>query len=172
MITSKMAKALNEQLNAELYSSYLYLSMSAYASFKGLKGAAHWLSLQVQEEDLHVQKVYDYIDSQGVQIVLEAIEKPPTEFGSLLELFDGVLAHERMVTGRINDLMTLAVKEADHATETFLQWFVTEQTEEEKTAQEIIDKLKLAGDTGLAIFMIDNELGARTAAAPAAPAGA
>ena len=163
MITTNMAKALNEHLNAELYSSYLYLSMSAYASFKGLKGAASWLSLQVHEEDVHVQKVYDYIDSQGAQVILDAIEKPPAEFGSLLEVFEGVLAHERLVTGRVNDLMTLAVKESDHATETFLQWFVTEQTEEEKTAQEIIDRLKLAGDTGLAIFMIDNELGARTA---------
>lgn len=168
MITPKMAEALNKQLNAELYSSYLYMAMSAYASFKGLQGAANWLQIQKQEEMIHVQKMYDYIDSQGAQVILDTIEKPPADFGSLLELFKAVLAHEQKITGLINTLMTQAVKESDHATQTFLQWFVTEQTEEEQSVNTILDRLKLAGDTGPAIFMIDNELATRTLP-PAAP---
>lgn len=167
MITPKMADALNRQLNAELYSSYLYLSMSAYASHKGLKGAASWLYIQVQEELIHVKKLYDYIDSQGAQIVLDSIEKPPTEFGSVLDLFEAVLAHEQKVTGLVNALMSQAVAEKDHATDTFLQWYVTEQTEEEQSARDIIDRLKLGGDTGPALFMIDNELGTRVYTPPA-----
>jgi len=167
MISSNMANALNKQLNAELYSSYLYLSMSAYASFKGWKGAASWFYVQVKEELFHVQKMYDYIDSQGAQVVLEAVDGPPTEFGSITELFMAVLAHEQKVTGLINTLMSLALAENDHATQTYLQWFVTEQIEEEKSCQEIIDRLKLAGDTGPGIFMIDTELAARVFNPPA-----
>ncbi|MFQ5442490.1 MAG: ferritin [Thermodesulfobacteriota bacterium] len=167
MITSTMAGALNRQLNAELYSSYLYMSMSAYASHKGLKGAANWLNIQVHEELVHVQKLYGYIDSQGARIVLDAVEKPPTEFGSMLDLFNAVLAHEQKVTGLVNTLMSQAVKEKDHATETFLQWYVTEQTEEEQSARDIIDRLKLGGETGPALFMIDNELAARVFTPPA-----
>jgi ferritin len=167
MITPNMTKALNKHLNAESYSSYLYLAMSAYAAFKGWRGAANWLSVQVQEEDVHVEKVYAYLDSHDARIVLDAIKKPPAEFGTMLELFEAVLAHEQEVTARVNSLMTLAVKEADHATETFLQWFVTEQTEEEKSVKEIIDRLNLAGDTGLAIFMMDNELATRVFTQPA-----
>ncbi len=167
MISSDMAKALNRQLNAELYSSYLYLSMSAYASFKGLKGAASWFYVQVKEELFHVQKMYDYIDSQGAQVILETVEKPPTDFGSVMDLFKAVLAHEQKVTGLINTLMGQAVAENDHATQTYLQWFVTEQTEEEKSCQEIIDRLKLAGETGPGIFMIDTELAARVFTPPA-----
>lgn len=167
MISADMAKALNRQLNEELYSSYLYLSMSAYASFKGLKGAASWFYVQVKEELFHVQKVYDYIDSQGAQIVLEQVKKPPTEFGTIMDLFNAVLEHEQKVTGYINNLMSQAVAENDHATQTFLQWFVTEQTEEEKSCQEIIDRLKLAGDSGAGIFMIDTELGTRVFTPPA-----
>lgn len=167
MITPKMAEALNKQLNEELYSAYLYLAMSAYASHKGLKGAANWLNVQYQEETMHAEKFYAYIESHGAQVVLDSIAKPPAEYGSLLELFEEVLKHEEKVTGNINELATLASKEGDHATETFLQWFVTEQTEEEESARDIIDRLKLAGDTGLAVFMIDNELASRTLAAPA-----
>ncbi|MFQ5353328.1 MAG: ferritin [Thermodesulfobacteriota bacterium] len=167
MISPEMAKSLNKQLNAELYSSYLYLSMSAYASFKGLQGAASWFFVQVKEELFHVQKMYDYIDSQGEQVILEAVEKPPTEFGSITDLFKAVLAHEQHVTGLVNVLMSQAVEENDHATQTYLQWFVTEQTEEEKSCQEIIDRLQLAGDTGPGVFMIDTELGTRVFNPPA-----
>ncbi|MCK4738865.1 MAG: ferritin [Deltaproteobacteria bacterium] len=164
MISKKMTEDLNKHLNAELYSAYLYWSMSAYASHKGLKGAASWLYLQAQEEVIHVQKFYAYLDSQGARVIMEAVGKPPSEFGSFLELFEGVLAHEQEVTGLVNTLMSKATGEGDHATQTFLQWFVTEQVEEEQNAKDIIDRLKLAGDTGPAIFMIDNELGARTLA--------
>ncbi|MCK5237430.1 MAG: ferritin [Deltaproteobacteria bacterium] len=163
MISEKMSEELNEHLNAELYSSYLYLSMSAYASHKGLSGAAHWLYMQAQEEMIHVQKFYEYLNDQDARIILETIEKPPTEFGAILELFNAVLGHEKEVTARVNKLMTLAVKESDHATQTFLQWFVTEQTEEEKTVRDIIDKLKLAGDSTTAVFMIEGELSSRVA---------
>ena len=166
MINTKMADALNKHLNAELYSSYLYLAMSAYGSFKGLKGASKWLYMQAQEEMIHVKKMYEYIDSQGAQVVLDKIDRPDSEFGSILELFSAVLAHEQKVTGLINDLMTLATKEADHATQTFLQWFITEQVEEEQSVGEIIDRLKLAGESGAGLFMIDNELGTRVMAAP------
>lgn len=168
MITPKTAEALNKHLNAELYSSYLYLSMSAYASYKGLSGAANWLNIQVQEEAVHVRKMYDYINDQGAQVILDVVEKPPTEFGSMLDLFEAVLVHEQKVTALINDLMTRALQEADHATQTFLQWFVIEQTEEEKSVKAIIDRLKLAGPSGPGIFMIDNELAARVLT-PSAP---
>ncbi len=167
MISPEMIKALNEQLNAELYSSYLYLSMSAYASFKGLKGAASWFYVQVREELFHVQKMYDYVDSQGHQVILGEVAKPPSEFGSVIDLFEAVLAHEQKVTGLINTLMTQAVNENDHATQIYLQWFITEQTEEEQSCQEIIDRLKLAGETGPGLFMIDTELGTRVFTPPA-----
>ena len=164
-----MADALNKHLNTEWYSSYLYHSMSSYASFKGLPGAAHWLYLQAQEELIHVQKFYDYIDSHGARLILEGIDKPPSEFGTLTELFEAVLTHEQLITKRVNELMSVACEEKDHATEAFLQWFVTEQTEEEKSVGNIISKLKLAGDTGPGIFMLDNELSKRTLATTESP---
>jgi len=167
MISSNMAEILNKHMNAEFYSSYLYLSMSAYASSMGWKGCSNWLYIQAQEEMIHVQKIYGYIDDQDARIELYAIDKPPVEFGSPLELFGGVLEHERKVTGLVRGLMTAAVKEADHATETFLQWFVTEQTEEEKSCRDILDRLRLAGETGPGLFMIDNELAARVLTPPA-----
>ncbi len=163
-----MESALNRHLNAEFYSSYLYLSMSAYAAHKGLKGAANWCNVQAQEEMLHVQKFYDYIESHGVRVVLDAIEKPPADFGTILELFEAVLKHEQLVTGLVNTLMTQAATESDHATQTFLQWFITEQVEEEQSVNDIIDRLKLGGDTGPALFMMDNELATRVLTTPAA----
>ncbi len=167
MITTTMADALNSQLNCEFYSSYLYRAMSAYANHKGMKGAANWLDIQAQEEMIHVQKFYDYIESQGARVVLDAIDKPPADYGTLTELFEAVLEHERMITGRINKLATQAVAESDHATQTFLQWFVTEQVEEEESVTNILDRLKLGGDTGPALFMIDNELATRVLTTPA-----
>ena len=171
MITQKMTDAINKHINAELYSSYLYLSMAAYAAHKGLSGAGNWFYVQAKEEMVHVQLMYNYLDSHSARIVLDTIEKPPVEFGSMLELFETVLAHERMVTALINDLVSLAVEDKDHATTTFLQWFVTEQTEEVKTSNDMIDKLKLAGETGPGVFMIDNELAARVFTMPAIAAG-
>ncbi len=172
MITQKMAGAINKHINAELYSSYLYLSMAAYASHKGLSGAGSWFYVQAKEEMVHVQLMYDYLDSHSARVVFDAIDKPPSDFGSMLGLFEAVLEHELAVTGLINELMGLAVEDKDHATMTFLQWFVTEQTEEVKMSNDIIDKLKLAGDTGPGVFMVDNELATRTFALPAVAAGA
>jgi ferritin len=161
MISPTMTEALNRQINAELYSAYLYLSMSSYASFNGLRGAANWFWVQAQEEMSHAQKLYDYVNSQGMHALVTAIEGPPTEFNSLRDLFERGLAHEQLVTGLINDLANLAREEKDHATGILLQWFVTEQVEEEENARDILDKLKLADDNGAAMFMLDGELAAR-----------
>jgi ferritin len=161
MITDKMAQALNEQINAELYSAYLYLAMASWASTQGMRGASNWFFIQSREEMTHVWRFYDYINSQGCQVILDAVEKPPAAFTSLAHAFDETLAHEKMVTGRINDLVGTAREENDNATAIFLQWYVTEQVEEEESVGEIIDQLKLAGNEGGGLLMIDRELGAR-----------
>lgn len=167
MISEKMAEALSRQINYELYSAYLYMSMAAYANDISLKGATNWFTIQVKEEMSHGKRMYDYIESQGAKPALYAIEQPPADFESILKAFEQTLAHEKMVTGRINDLANLALEEKDHATHIFLQWFITEQVEEEETAKEIVDRLKLAGDTGPGLFMVDGELAARGMAASA-----
>ena len=169
MLNERMAEALNTQLNKEIYSAYLYLSMSAYSSFIGLKGFANWFMVQYQEEMVHAMKIYNYVDSQGGQVKLMAVEQPPTEFESALEMFEKTLKHEQFVTKSINDLVNLAIKEKDHATNIFLQWFVTEQIEEEGNDNDIISKLKLVGDKGNGLFMIDRELASRVFTPPAQP---
>jgi len=161
MLSEKMVNALNEQINKEIYSAYLYMSMSAYSTYIGLKGFANWFMVQYQEEMVHALKIYDYVNDQGAQVKLMAIEKPPTEFGSPIEMFEKTLEHEKFVTKSINELVDLAIKEKDHATQIFLQWFVTEQIEEEANDNEIIAKLKLVGKEGNGLFMIDKELAAR-----------
>ncbi len=168
MISKKMAQALNKQLNNELYSAYLYLSMSSYGNSVGLKGAANWFMVQYQEEMVHFMKFYDYINSQGIHVELAAMEAPPSEFGSLLAMFEQALKHEQFITKSINDWMELAVKEKDHATQIFLQWFVTEQVEEEASAGDVIARLKMAGETGAGLLMVDSELAARVFTPPAA----
>jgi len=169
MLNQRMVEALNTQLNKEIYSAYLYLSMSAYSSFIGLKGFANWFMVQYQEEMVHAMKIYNYVDSQGVQVKLMAIEQPPTEFESALEMFEKTLEHEKFITKSINDLVNLAIEEKDHATNIFLQWFVTEQIEEEGNDNDIISKLKLVGDKGNGLFMIDRELASRVFTPPAQP---
>ena len=167
MLSERMGKALNKQVNREIYSAYLYLSMSAHSTFKGLKGFANWFMVQYQEEMIHVMKIYDYINDRAVQVKLMAIERPPTKFGSPLEMFEKTLEHEKFVTKRINNLVDLAIEEKDHASNIFLQWFVTEQIEEEANDNEIISKLKLVGKDGNGLFMIDRELAARVFTLPA-----
>jgi len=167
MISKKMASALNEHLNKELYSSYLYLSMQAYCEDAGLKGFANWFNVQVQEEIFHAQKVYKYILDQGEKVILEAIEKPQNKFKSSFDLFEKTLKHEKEVTARINRLIDLAKKEKDHATDGMLQWFVSEQVEEETSVNDIIQQLKLIGKDGSGLFMLDRELGQRTFIPPA-----
>jgi ferritin len=167
MIGEKMIKALNDQLNAELYSSYLYLSMSAYFQSINLKGFANWMRVQTQEELLHAVKFYDFINNRGGRVKLAAIETPPSEWESPLQIFETAYQHEQKVTGLINNLVEIALEERDHATQIFLQWFVTEQVEEEDSANTVIQKLKLMGDAPGGMFMLDNELGQRVFTPPA-----
>jgi ferritin len=172
MISNDMAKALNDQINKELYSAYLYLGMSAHAERHGMPGIAKWLFIQTQEEMSHAQKIYQYVLRQGAVIELEQIDKPHVDAENALALFEQVLDHEKLVTASINNLVDIAVKERDHATEVFLQWFVNEQVEEEENACQIIDQLKLAGSAGGGLFMIDRELSKRVFTPPAQEAGA
>ena len=167
MLSKKMEKALNEQINKEMYSAYLYMSMSAYSTNIGLSGFANWFMVQYHEEMEHAMKIYNYINEQGGKVKLMAIDEPPSVFKGPMDMFQKTLKHEQFITKSINDLMDLAIKEKDHATQIFLQWFVTEQIEEEGNDNEIINKLKLAGDKGNGLFMIDKELGARVYIPPA-----
>ncbi len=169
MISTQMAEALNKHLNMELYSAQLYLSMSSYANYIGLKGAANWFMVQYQEEMVHFMKFYGYVNSQGEHVHLGPVQAPPSEFASFLDLFEKTLAHEQIITRCINDLMDIAVQEKDHASQIFLHWFVTEQIEEEENDREIIAKLKLVGDNGQGLLMLDNELGTRVFVPPPAP---
>ena len=161
MITKKMSEALNGQINKEMYSAYLYLSMSAYAETIGLSGFANWFYVQYQEETEHAMRIYHYLQEQGDAVKLKTIEQPPVEFESPMQMFEATLEHEKFITKSINDLVDLAIEEKDHATHIFLQWFVTEQVEEEANDNTIIDKLKLIGDQTNALFMLDKELAQR-----------
>ena len=167
MLGEKLQDAINDQMNAELYSSYLYLSMSAYFQSVNLAGFAIWMRIQAQEELVHVMKFYDYVNERGGRVTLKAVDAPPTEWKSPLAAFEHAYEHEQMVTGRINDLVNLAIDERDHATNGFLQWFVTEQVEEEASADGVVQKLKLVGADGGGMFMVDRELGQRVFTPPA-----
>jgi ferritin len=161
MISKKMTKTLNQQVNAELYSAYLYMSMSSACANMGLKGAANWFHVQTQEEMTHALRIYKYVQSQGEHALLAAIDGPPTEFESLKAMFEASLAHEKKVTAMINNLANLAVEEKDHASGIFLQWFVNEQVEEEEGVVDILNELKLAGEKGAPLLMLDKELASR-----------
>ena len=156
-----MTQALNVQINKEIYSAYLYMSMSAYSEYTGLSGVANWFMVQYEEEMEHAMKIYRYIQEQGEHVKLTAIDAPATEFESPVDMFEKTLEHEKFVTKSINDLVDLAVKENDHATQIFLQWFVTEQVEEEASANEILSKLNLVGTKGKGLYMLDRELAQR-----------
>lgn len=156
-----MQNALNQQLNMELHSAYTYASMAAYFEHENFNGFAHWMQLQVQEESAHAKKFYDYINDAGGRVVLTAIDAPPTEFGDPVEVFKSVLEHEQEVTKAIYKLVDLAVKESDHGTNSFLQWFVSEQTEEESVADNILQRIKLVAKSPEGLFMMDQELGSR-----------
>jgi ferritin len=166
MLKEKIEKAINEQINAELYSSYLYLAMSAYLESIGLAGFAKWMSAQAQEEAFHAMKFFHFVTERGGRVILEKIKAPPAEWESVLDVFEETCAHEQKVTGLINDLVDLAMKEKDHATHSFLQWFVTEQVEEEATADDIVNKIKLAGESSAGLFFLDREMGTRVFTAP------
>jgi len=168
MLSPTMYAALNKHMNTELFSAYLYLNMAAAANEMGFKGSANWFNVQYQEEMVHFMKFYVYINSQGAQAVVEQMPKPASSFSSLLDFFAETLKHEQYITKCINDVTELAVQEKDHATQIFLQWFVTEQIEEEENDREIIGKLKLIGDNGYGQLMLDNELGTRVFTPPPA----
>jgi len=168
MISKKMQTAINEQINAELYSSYLYLSMSAYYQSLNLPGFANWMRVQAQEELMHAMKFYDYVNTRGGHINLQPIDGPKTEWSSPTAPFADGLEHEGKVTALINNLVDLAIKERDHATATFLDWFVNEQVEEEANADAVLRQLKLIGGEGNGLFMIDRELATRVFVPPTA----
>ena len=163
MIGKKIQDAMNEQIKNELYSAYLYLSMAAYCESINLPGCAHWMRMQEQEERLHAFKFFDFIHERGGRVTLRAIDQPPSEFESLLGVFEKTLEHEQKVTAMINDLYALAIQEKDYASQIFLQWFITEQVEEEDSASQIVETLKMIGDKGHALLMLDRELGGRGA---------
>jgi ferritin len=167
MIKPKIEQELNKQINEEMYSSYLYLSMSAYFETVNLAGCANWMKIQSQEEYLHAMKFYTYLVQKGGKVMLQAIQEPTHAWENVLNVFEATLAHERHITARIDGLVNLALEEKDHATNSFLQWFVTEQVEEEATAEKIIDDLKMIGDNRTGLFMMDRELGARVFTPPA-----
>ncbi len=168
MLNNDMEKALNAQVNAEMYSAYLYLSMSAYFQSKSLGGFASWMRVQAQEEMVHAMKLYDFINERGGRVTLELIEAPPTEWDSPLATSEAVYEHEQKVTGLINELVELALEKHDHATSIFLQLFVSEQVEEEDSANDVVEKIKLMGDARGGLFMLDRELGQRVFTPPAA----
>jgi ferritin len=168
MISKKMEEALNAQVNAEMYSAYLYLSMESFFKSLNLNGFANWMRVQTQEEMMHAMKIYDFINERNGRVLLKAIDGPPTKWDSPLAVFKAVLKHEQKVTGLINDLVDLAIKEKDHATNSFLQWFVNEQVEEEASADEMVQQLKMMEDAPGGMFMLDRELGQRVFTPPAA----
>lgn len=167
MLKPVMETALNAQVNAEMFSSYLYLSMSAHFEAVNLPGAANWFRIQAQEELAHSMKFYGFILERGGKVTLTAIEAPQTVWETPLSAFEGALEHEGYISGRINDLVDLALQESDHATNNFLQWFVAEQVEEEASADAVVQRLRLVGNDGGGLFMVDQELSSRVFTAPA-----
>ena len=163
-----MEEALNAQLNAEFYSSYLYLSMAAYFDSIDFPGFSNWMRVQFQEEQFHSMKLYDYILERNGKVVLGPIDTPPSSWDGALAVFEATLAHEEKVTGLINDLVYLSREEKDNAAEIFLQWYVKEQVEEEDNVNTVLGQLRLIKDSPQALFLFDRELGQRTFTPPAA----
>jgi len=161
MINEKMAQALNKQINAELYSAYLYLSMASYFESVNLPGFANWMRAKTQEELMHAMKIYDFVNEGGGRVLLKAIEQPQSEWESPLATFEAVCKHEQKVTGLINELVNLAIEAKDHTTNVFLQWFVNEQVEEEKSAGDIVGRLKLIEGSPQALYIVDKEMAQR-----------
>ena len=161
MIDKEIAKAINRQINRELYSAYLYLGMASYAQAQGFKGIAHWFKIQVREESEHARKMYDYLQANGARVMMEAIEAPPQIFLSVNELFRKTLEHEKNVTKLINSLVDIAKRQNDKETQNFLQWFVKEQVEEEATPAGIQQRVDEAGKDKQVLLKIDSQLAAR-----------
>lgn len=161
MISKKMEKALNAQINLEMYSSYIYLAMAADFEAKNLNGAATWMHKQAGEEWEHAMRIFKFINERGGRVTLQKIDVPPSDWDTPLGAFEDAYKHEQLVTKKISELVNQAQVEKDHATVSMLQWFVNEQVEEESSVSAIVEKLKLVGDQGGGLFMIDRELGMR-----------
>jgi ferritin len=160
-LSKKMQDALNEQIKEELYSSYIYLAMAAYCESINLPGFAHWMRGQSQEELEHAMKFYGYVHDRGGVVVLQALDQPPATYAGPTDVFEKTLEHEQYITGRIHNLYTLAVEEKDYASLGILQWFVDEQVEEEQSATEILELLRMVGDKGQGLIMLDRQLARR-----------
>ena len=161
MLSEKVEQALNEQVNAEMYSAYLYLAMSAYFEDQNLTGFANWMYVQAKEEMTHAMKIYNFIFDRGGRVKLKAIDTPPANWDDPLKVVEEVYEHEQKVTKMIHDLVDLARSENDHATDNMLQWFVSEQVEEEANADELVQRLKMVGGQGQGLLMINKELSGR-----------
>ena len=166
MLSNKIQDAICAQINAEFWSAYLYLSMAMHFENEGLAGVANWFAIQFKEEQAHAQIFMNYVNQRGGKVTLLPIDAVPDKWDSPLAAFEATLEHEKKVTSLINDLLSLAEEEKDYATRDRLLWFVSEQVEEEDTARQLIDKFKLIGDNGMGLYMLDQELGARTYTAP------
>ncbi|MBO5062390.1 MAG: ferritin [Prevotella sp.] len=171
MLNKKIEEAINAQINAEMWSAYLYLSMAAHCHAIGQPGMAKWFEVQFKEEQDHAKILFNYVISRNGNVTLKAIDAVPTEWNSILDVFESTLAHEQKVTAMINDLFALTTQENDYATQSMLKWFIDEQVEEEENAQTIIDNIKMIKDNGYGIYMLDKELGARTYTQPSPLAG-
>lgn len=161
MIGKTIEESINEQINEELYSAYVYLSMAAYCEAVNFPGFGHWMRFQSREEVGHAMRLFDYLADRGGRVRLKAIEQPPVDFKSPLDMFEQSLHHEEKVSGMINRLYGLAIKESDHATQVALQWFVQEQVEEERSASQIVQRLRMIGDDSASLLILDRELAAR-----------
>jgi ferritin len=161
MIKKEVLDVLNEQINAETYSAYMYLSMAAYFENMGLSGFANWMKVQYQEESAHALKFFNYVVDRGGKVVLKSIAQVPVEFDGIVDVYEKTLAHENHVTELINNLMSVASKANDHASQSFLKWFIDEQVEEEANVEKILATLKLINGQGNGIFMMDRELNQR-----------
>ncbi|MEE8418398.1 MAG: ferritin [candidate division Zixibacteria bacterium] len=161
MIGKKMQKAISDQITAEFYSSYLYLAMSAWCETQNLKGFAGWMRMQSEEEKEHAFKLFDYLVNRGGNVMLGALEAPPGDFDSVQDVFEKTLAHEKEVTASIHKLNEMAMQEKDYATSTHLQWFITEQVEEEASAEDILNQIKMVEGRPGSLFYIDRHVGKR-----------
>ena len=161
MPTKGVVAGINDQIAKEFYAAYLYLAMAAYCDAESLPGFAHWMRMQYDEELGHALRLFDFLLEKGERVQLKAIDKPPLEFGTPLEVMKGALAHEKKVTASINQLYETAVKEKDYPAQLVLQWFINEQVEEERSVGDIIAQLEMAGDSGAALLMMDRQLASR-----------
>lgn len=164
MLSKAIQEAVNDQIHHELHSAYLYLSMSAYLESVNFRGFAHWMRMQSKEEVNHAMKLFDYVNDRNGRVTLKTLEQPPANFKSVLDTFEHAFTHEKKVSAMIHSLYAQATTESDYATQVALQWFITEQVEEENTAMTVVDRLKIAGDDGTALLFLDRELGARAGA--------